>query len=49
VRLLARHNLTYLERLMAGARGAIEAGSFGAYSDAVLGGAAPWAAAKVGK
>ena len=44
VRLLVLHNLTYLERLMAGARGAIEAGSFAAYREAILGGAAPWAA-----
>jgi queuine tRNA-ribosyltransferase len=44
VRLLVLHNLTYLERLMAAARGAIEAGSFSSYRDAILGGAPPWAA-----
>ena len=43
-RLLTLHNLTYMERLTAGAREAIDAGSYGAYADAVLGGAAPWAA-----
>jgi queuine tRNA-ribosyltransferase len=44
VRLLALHNLTYVERLVAGARNAIAAGRFVAYREAVLGGAAPWAA-----
>ncbi len=44
VRLLVLHNLTYLERLMAGARGAIEAGSFAAYREAIFDGAPPWAA-----
>jgi queuine tRNA-ribosyltransferase len=43
VRLLVLHNLTYLERLMAGARAAIAAGSFAAYRDAALAGAPPWA------
>jgi queuine tRNA-ribosyltransferase len=45
VRLLSIHNLTYLERIVAGARRAIADGAFGAYREAVLGGAAPWAAA----
>jgi queuine tRNA-ribosyltransferase len=44
VRLLVLHNLTYLERLLAGARAAIEAGAFAAYRDAVLAGASPWEA-----
>ncbi|HWA53867.1 MAG TPA: tRNA guanosine(34) transglycosylase Tgt [Solirubrobacterales bacterium] len=43
VRLLCLHNLTYLYELMQGARAAIEAGAFGGYAAAVLGGAAPWA------
>ena len=42
VRLLTVHNLTYLERLVSGAREAIEAGRFGAYRTASLAGAAPW-------
>ena len=42
VRLLCIHNLAYLERLVAGAREAIAAGSFAAYRAAVLDGAAPW-------
>ena len=37
------HNLTYLERLVAGAREAIAAGAFAAYARRILGGAAPWA------
>jgi queuine tRNA-ribosyltransferase len=41
-RMLTLHNLTFLERLVAGAREAISAGEFGAYRAAVLGGAAPW-------
>jgi queuine tRNA-ribosyltransferase len=45
VRLLVIHNLTYLERLVAGARDAIRAGRFGAYREAILGGAPPWLAA----
>ena len=45
VRLLVLHNLTWMERLVAGAREAIEAGRFAAYSEAVRGGAAPWDAA----
>jgi len=44
-RLLALHNLTYMERLVTGARDAIAAGAYGAYSDAILGGRAPWEAA----
>lgn len=42
VRLLVEHNLTYMERLMAGAREAITAGRFPEYSRRILGGAAPW-------
>ena len=42
VRLLVLHNLTYLERLMAGARAAIGAASFAAYREAVLAGRPPW-------
>jgi queuine tRNA-ribosyltransferase len=44
VRLLTMHNLTYLERLVSGARDAIAAGRFGAYRAASMAGAAPWAA-----
>ena len=44
-RLLTLHNLTFLERLVAGAREAIEAGRFDAYRERVLAGAAPWAVA----
>jgi queuine tRNA-ribosyltransferase len=43
VRLLSLHNLTYLERLVSGARAAIAGGAFGQYRKAVLRGAAPWA------
>ena len=43
-RLLTLHNLTYMERLVAGARSAIASGAFDAFSAAVLGGAAPWEA-----
>jgi queuine tRNA-ribosyltransferase len=42
-RLLTLHNLTYMETLVRGAREAIAAGHFAAYTHAVLGGAAPWA------
>lgn len=42
VRLLAIHNLTFLERLMAGARDAIVAGRYPAFREAILAGAAPW-------
>ena len=45
VRLLVLHNLTYLERLVRGAREAIQAGRFGDYRQAALSGAAPWQAA----
>ena len=41
-RLITLHNLTFLERLVAGARGAISEGRFDAYRAAVLGGVAPW-------
>jgi queuine tRNA-ribosyltransferase len=44
VHLLSIHNLGFLEALVRGARDAIAAGRFGAYREAVLGGAAPWAA-----
>ncbi len=43
-RLLTLHNLTFLERLAAGAREAIEAKRFGEYRSAVLAGNPPWAA-----
>jgi queuine tRNA-ribosyltransferase len=43
-RLLVLHNLTYMRELMDGARGAIEAGGFAQYREAVLDGAAPWSA-----
>jgi queuine tRNA-ribosyltransferase len=46
-RLLTLHNLSFLERLVDGARAAIGAGTFDRYRDAVLGGAAPWAAIQV--
>ena len=42
VRLMVQHNLTYMEELMAGARKAITAGTYGSYSAAVLDGKAPW-------
>lgn len=45
VRLLVMHNLTYLERLVAGCREAIRAGRFAAYRAAILAGKAPWEAA----
>ena len=41
-RLLTLHNLTFLERLVAGARTAIEGARYDAYRAAILGGAAPW-------
>ena len=44
VRLLAIHNLTYLERLVRGAREAIVAGSFDGYAKRIREGAAPWEA-----
>ncbi len=43
-RLLTAHNLTFLERLVSGAREAIGEGRYDAYRRAVLGGATPWAA-----
>ena len=45
VRLLVLHNLAYLERLVTGAREAIEAGRYGSYREATLAGRAPWDAA----
>jgi queuine/archaeosine tRNA-ribosyltransferase len=39
------HNLAYLERLVAGARQAIEAGRYGGYREAMLVGRSPWDAA----
>ena len=44
VRLLALHNLSYTEAIVAGARGAIAAGRYGSYREAILGGASPWSA-----
>jgi queuine tRNA-ribosyltransferase len=44
VRLLVLHNLTYLERLVRGAREAIKSGRFDDYRRAVLSGAPPWGA-----
>jgi queuine tRNA-ribosyltransferase len=45
-RLLTLHNLTYMERVVAGGREAIGAGRFQEYSRMVLGGAAPWDAVR---
>ncbi|MDQ2622336.1 MAG: tRNA guanosine(34) transglycosylase Tgt [Actinomycetota bacterium] len=42
VRLLVEHNLTWMERLMCGAREAITAGSFNEYSASILAGSNPW-------
>jgi queuine tRNA-ribosyltransferase len=42
VRLLALHNLAYLESLVSGSREAIGERRFGDYRDAILGGAPPW-------
>ena len=42
VHLLSLHNLSFVERLVSGARAVIAAGRFGAYRGAVLAGAAPW-------
>jgi queuine tRNA-ribosyltransferase len=42
VRLLVLHNLAYLERLVSGAREAIEAGRYHSYREAILAGRAPW-------
>ena len=44
VRLITLHNLVYSERIVSGARAAIEAGRFAAYREAILGGAPPWEA-----
>jgi queuine tRNA-ribosyltransferase len=44
VRLLAVHNLKYLERLVQGARKAIGSGRFDDYRSATLDGGAPWTA-----
>jgi queuine tRNA-ribosyltransferase len=44
-RLITLHNLTYVERLVAGAREAVAAGEYDRYAEAVLGGRAPWEAA----
>jgi queuine tRNA-ribosyltransferase len=44
VRLLAIHNLAYLERIVRGARETIQAGCFAGYRERILGGAPPWAA-----
>ena len=41
---MAVHNLTYVERLVAGAREAIAAGAYQTYADAIRGGRAPWEA-----
>jgi queuine tRNA-ribosyltransferase len=43
-RLITLHNLTFVERLVAGAREAIAAGEYERYAEAVLGGRAPWEA-----
>jgi len=42
VRLITMHNLTYMQRLAAASREQIAAGSFDAFSSAVLDGATPW-------
>jgi queuine tRNA-ribosyltransferase len=44
VRLICLHNLTYMSRLMSGARAAIGAGRLASYRDALIGGAPPWSA-----
>jgi queuine tRNA-ribosyltransferase len=44
-RLLTVHNLTFLERLVAGARASIESGAYAVYKEAVLEGETPWDAA----
>jgi queuine tRNA-ribosyltransferase len=48
VRLLTLHNLTFVERLVAGARAAIESGSFEDYAGRLGGGETPWEAATAG-
>jgi queuine tRNA-ribosyltransferase len=42
VRLLTLHNLSFVERVVAGARSAIEAGSLDGYADRVKAGEPPW-------
>jgi queuine tRNA-ribosyltransferase len=44
IRLLALHNLTYLQSLMTGAREAIHNGSYAEYASATLSGKPPWEA-----
>jgi len=46
VRLLALHNLTYMERLFDAARTAIAGQDYQAFSAAILGGATPWEASE---
>jgi queuine tRNA-ribosyltransferase len=46
VRLIALHNLTYMQQLTTHARAAIEAGRFDAYRASVLAGQSPWDAPK---
>jgi queuine tRNA-ribosyltransferase len=46
VRLLCLHNLTYMQQLVSGAREAIVAGTFAEYARSILGGRAPWEAAR---
>jgi queuine tRNA-ribosyltransferase len=48
-RLLTLHNLTFLERLVAGAREAIAGGRYDTYRGAILGGAAPWDVGEEGR
>jgi queuine tRNA-ribosyltransferase len=43
-RLITLHNLTFVERLVSGARDAIAAGEYERYAEVVLGGRAPWEA-----
>jgi queuine tRNA-ribosyltransferase len=43
-RLLTLHNLTFMESVVSGAGAAIEAGDFEGFSEAILGGTAPWSA-----
>ncbi len=42
VRLLTIHNIAFTRSIVTGARFAIEAGTYGAYRDAVLAGSPPW-------
>ena len=48
VRLLVLHNLAYLESLVSGCRQAIGHGRFGAFREATLAGAPPWAPSAYG-